>query len=246
MTKDSKVQAVYAAQTPEAQRAAYDDWAQSYEQELMAMGYRIPAIAAGLFGRYVPKDSTPILDAGCGGGLQAEPLALMGYRHLTGLDLSQGMLDIAASKGIYDTLVQHPLGGGLPFDKNHFAATISCGTITQGHAPPSSFADLIHVTRPGGLIIFTLRDDPGIDPAYQAAVTQHKDAGDWRVLEVTEATATMPYGEPEGSASRLGDGGAYSIDLMASCVLALVFNPSLERRQRISSRFWANSSSIKC
>ena len=37
MTKDSKVQAVYAAQTPEAQRAAYDDWAQSYEQELMAM-----------------------------------------------------------------------------------------------------------------------------------------------------------------------------------------------------------------
>ena len=132
----------------------------------MAMGYRIPALMAALFVRHVPDVRTSILDAGCGGGLQAEPLKLLGYQNITGLDLSEGMLKIAETKDIYQRLVQHSLGNGLPFNPNTFGVTLSCGTITQGHAPPSSFQDLIDVTKPGGKIIFTLRDDPDIDPAY--------------------------------------------------------------------------------
>ena len=77
------------------------------------MGYRLPAMTAGAFTRFVPADAGPILDAGCGGGIQAETLALLGYGPLVGLDLSEGMLEVARQKGIYQELHQGALGAQL-------------------------------------------------------------------------------------------------------------------------------------
>ena len=65
---DSPVDQAYA-RTTDQQKDAYDAWANSYERDLCAMGYRIPAVIASLFARYVPEDTAPILDAGCGGGI---------------------------------------------------------------------------------------------------------------------------------------------------------------------------------
>ena len=87
--------------------------------------------------------------------------------------------------------------GRLPFDDNQFATTLTAGTITQGHAPPSSFADLIRVTKRGGLVIFTLRSDPGIDPAYGQALSDLVDQGRWTCCYEGPDFLTMPYGEPE-------------------------------------------------
>lgn len=73
MNEKTKVGHSYNASSPEEQRSVYDDWADQYENDLCAMGYRIPAIAATVFARFVPLGSGLILDAGCGGGIQAEP-----------------------------------------------------------------------------------------------------------------------------------------------------------------------------
>lgn len=197
MTSESKVQGVYAAKNLTEQEAAYDDWAQEYERDLCALGYRIPAFMAAMFALHIPRSIGPILDAGCGSGLQAEPLRLAGYRHITGLDLSAQMLKVAETKEIYDHLVQGTLGARLPFDDDYFAAVLSCGTITQGHAPAHSFDDLIRITKPGGRIIFTLRCDDGIDSAYGARVQHHMDTHAWTLIEKSPAAQTMPYGEPE-------------------------------------------------
>ena len=62
MSTESKVAKVYAAESIEAQQEAYDDWAQDYERELFAMGYRIPAMIAAAFARFVPLETSPILD----------------------------------------------------------------------------------------------------------------------------------------------------------------------------------------
>ena len=75
---DRPVDRSYYAETPEEARTAYDDWAEKYETDLCAMGYRIPAMIASVFTRYVSADAGPVLDAGCGGGIQAEPLAELG------------------------------------------------------------------------------------------------------------------------------------------------------------------------
>ena len=197
MSDQSKVGQSYHARTPEEQQAHYDDWAANYERDLSAMGYRIPAMAAAVFTRFVPAEAAPILDAGCGGGIQAEALAALGYGPITGIDLSEGMLAVARAKGLYAELRQMALGGRLDFADGAFAAVLSCGTITPGHAPPESFDDLIRVTRPGGRLVFSLRDDATQDPAYPAALERLAQASAWHPIFATEPFQSMPYGEPE-------------------------------------------------
>ncbi|MEM7564126.1 MAG: class I SAM-dependent methyltransferase [Pseudomonadota bacterium] len=197
MNIKTKVGQAYEAESIAEQQSAYDDWAGSYENDLCNMGYRIPAAAAAVFARFVKPPGGPILDAGCGGGIQAEPLVLAGFGPITGIDLSDGMLEVARAKGIYTELRQMALGGKLDFADEHFAVVFSTGTITPKHAPPESFDDLIRITKTGGKIIFSMRNDAAQEPEYPAAVQRHVDAGNWRVLYSTEGFHSMPYGEPE-------------------------------------------------
>ena len=146
---ETNVSQSYHASSMEEQQAAYDQWAKEYESDLCAMGYRIPAMIAAVFTRFVASDTAMILDAGCGGGIQSEALAMLGYGPITGIDLSEGMLDIARDKGIYAELHQVTLGERLDFSDNTFAAVLSSGTITPKHAPAHSFDELIRVAIPG-------------------------------------------------------------------------------------------------
>ena len=187
----------YAAASPEEQQSRYDDWASSYEPDLCGMGYRIPAVIGAVFTRFVPSGTTPILDAGCGGGIQTEPLALVGYDGFVGIDLSEGMLAVARRKGFYGDLRQMALGAPLDFPDDSFGAVLSSGTITPGHAPPHSFDELVRVARPGAPVIFSLRDDPGQDPAYPATLDRLAAAGAWREVFATASFQSMPYGEPD-------------------------------------------------
>ena len=82
----SGVSKSYHAQSVEEQQKAYNDWAQQYEADLCALGYRIPSMIAAAFARYVPLHTCPILDAGCGGGIQTEPLVMLGYGSFVGID----------------------------------------------------------------------------------------------------------------------------------------------------------------
>ena len=61
----------------------------------------IPAVAAGLFGKYVRPDASPILEAGAGTGLMGSVLDAMGYRDQVGIDISAGMLEMASKRHIY-------------------------------------------------------------------------------------------------------------------------------------------------
>lgn len=186
----------YDATTPEAARAKYDAWASTYEAELMAGGYRLPWIMAAAFAAHVPRDAGPFLDAGCGGGMQVEPLHLLGYRGFTGLDLSPAMLDVARGKALYDDLQIAALGEALPFTADHFGATLTSGTITPGHAPPHAFDELIRVTKPGGLLIFSMRHDAGQDPVYLHAIASYEANGAWREVFRTPTFLTIPTGAP--------------------------------------------------
>jgi len=194
---DNKVLESYKATSSENQQASYDNWADTYERDLCAMGYRLPAIAAAAFARFVPLDTGPILDAGCGGGIQAEALALLGYSPLIGLDLSGGMLEVARAKGIYAELHQGALGPKLDLPDNSKGAVLCIGTITPNHAPPDSFEGLIRVARPGAAIVFSLRDDPAQDPAYPDKVAALAEAGAWHAVWSSDSIQSMPYGAEE-------------------------------------------------
>ena len=57
---DRPVDRSFKAKTAGEAQSAYDDWAASYERDLCAMGYRIPAMIAAVFTRYVPADAAAL------------------------------------------------------------------------------------------------------------------------------------------------------------------------------------------
>jgi len=149
--------AVYGAGSAEEVAALYDRWAGSYDAEMAAAGYRHPAIALALLARHLPRGAGPVLDAGAGTGLVGEWLGILGWPEVEGLDISAGMLAVAARKGVYRALHRLALGGPLPFPDGHFAAVVCTGVFTTGHVGPEGLDELVRVCRPGGVLVMTVK-----------------------------------------------------------------------------------------
>jgi predicted TPR repeat methyltransferase len=198
--RERRLEQVYGARSNAELRALYDDWAGRYDQDLQAFGYSYPPPIAGLVARYVSERDEPILDAGAGTGIVGEVLAILGYTRITGIDLSDGMLAVARAKGVYAELRNQTLGEPLDFADAAFAAVVSAGVLTTGHAPPSCFDELIRVTRPGGHLIFTLSmpayEEGGFRPKLEALSVK----GLWRSVEATPTWCSLPRAPSRASA----------------------------------------------
>lgn len=192
VSRERRLEQVYAARSNDELRAIYDEWAAAYDSDLQAFGYSYPPAIAGLVARYVSEREAPILDAGAGTGIVGEVLAILGYTRLTGIDLSDAMLAVARAKGVYALLRNQTLGKRLDFADDTFAAVVSAGVLTTGHAPPSCFDELIRVTRPGGHLIFTLSmpayEEAGFGPKLEALTEQRL----WREVETTPRWRSLP------------------------------------------------------
>ncbi len=149
--------AVYAATSPAEVAALYDRWAEGYDGAMAAAGYRHPAIAVALLARPLPRGAAPVLDAGAGTGLVGEWLGILGWPAVEGLDISAGMLAVAARKGVYRALHRLALGGPLPFAEGRFAAVVCAGTFTTGHVGAEGLDELVRVCRPGGVLVLTVK-----------------------------------------------------------------------------------------
>lgn len=197
--REQRLRRVYGARSNHELRALYDDWAGQYDQDLQAFGYSYPPVIAGLVARYVREREAPILDAGAGTGIVGEVLALLGYTGLTGIDLSDGMLAVARLKAVYVELRNQTLGERLDFADDVFAAAVSAGVLTTGHAPPSCLDELIRITRPGGHLIFTLSlpvyEEGGFRPKLEALSA----AGRWRAVETTPTWCALPRAQAEAA-----------------------------------------------
>jgi predicted TPR repeat methyltransferase len=179
---------VYGARAPDEVAAVYDAWATSYDAEMAAAGYRHPSIGTALLARHLPRGSGPILDAGCGTGLLGDWLGILGLGPVDGLDLSAGMLEVARAKGSYARLHHLALGQPLPFADGQFAGVISTGVFTTGHVGAEALPELIRITRPGGVLVLTVKTtlwEDGFGRALSAAsgVT---------LVEVTAPYVSMP------------------------------------------------------
>ena len=194
--RNARLARVYGAESAEDLTESYDDWAAHYDEDLLSYGYRLPAVATGLFGRYVQPRAGPVLDAGCGTGLIGETLSLLGYGEMTGIDLSEGMLAAARAKRVYKELARMKLGGPLDLPSDHFGATLAIGVLTVGHAGPEAFDELIRVTRPGAPLVFSIRVDGGSGSGFLERMAALADDGAWAEVERTSEFQSMPRAEP--------------------------------------------------
>ncbi|MCB1463375.1 MAG: class I SAM-dependent methyltransferase [Nitratireductor sp.] len=188
---DGHLGAVYDAKGADEVAALYDRWAGTYDEEMAKAGYRHPSICLALLARHLPKGAGPLLDAGAGTGLIGEWLGIIGYREVEALDISQGMLDVAARKGAYQAYHRLALGGALPFGDGHFAGIVSAGVFTTGHVGAEGLDELVRITRPGGVIVLTVKTTLW-DGGVAAKVEELKAAQRVRTAELTEPYVSMP------------------------------------------------------
>ncbi|WP_225026776.1 class I SAM-dependent DNA methyltransferase [Xinfangfangia pollutisoli] len=187
---DGHLGAVYGASAPEQVAAAYDAWAETYDAEMARNGYRHPAIGLALMARHLPRGAAPILDAGVGTGLTGSWFGLLGWPEVEGIDISEGMLAMAARKGAYARLTRAVLGETLPFADGQFAAVISTGVFTTGHVGAEALPELMRITRPGGVLVLTVKET-----LWQGGFAQALAAEPADLLEQTVPYVSMP-GDP--------------------------------------------------
>lgn len=196
MTDSQSMASAFAAQGNAELEARYAEWAANYDAENAAAGFRLPQMCCAFIARYLRTDASPILDAGCGTGAVGDGLQILGYGGIVGIDLSAPMLAHAEKLGVYAELRPMVLGGPLDFPDAHFAAVVASGVFTEGHAPHSSFDELIRITRPGGYLVFNVRNDVFEQRGFRERQDELEAAGRWRLQERTAPFRPFTVKEP--------------------------------------------------
>ena len=191
-----RVQWVYGSTNNRELEERYDQWASEYDKDLdEVFAWNAPQNGADVLARLVPAGAA-VLDAGAGTGLVGKCLADAGFTNMAAMDLSQGMLEEARRKNVYNSFHQMALGETLGFDTGQFDAVISIGVFTLGHAPVEGFDELVRITKPGGYVVFSLRTDM-VNEGFQNYFSGLESAGRWKLAETTEPFQPLPKGEPE-------------------------------------------------
>ena len=91
--------------------ARYDEWAQTYEHELIhEWRYQAPVVAARLLAD--AGIMRPVLDVGCGTGLVGRFLSETGFGEIDGIEVSPASLETARASGVYRALTRADFNSG--------------------------------------------------------------------------------------------------------------------------------------
>lgn len=140
-------------------RTTFDDFADTFDENLSDLGYRAPQLVSDAVTRHrpagEPERRDDVLDAGAGTGLCGLLLRPRAGR-LVGVDLSSGMLDKARARGIYDELVAMELCTFMRDRPRSYDVIVSADTLVYfgSLGPPLEAASAC--LRPGGLLVFTV------------------------------------------------------------------------------------------
>ncbi|XP_027752139.1 methyltransferase-like protein 27 [Empidonax traillii] len=170
----------------------YDGWATDYDQDVAALEYRAPHLAAASLAFAFPAAPAEarLLDVACGTGLVARELHRHGFRCLHGVDGSAGMLERARSTGLYQELRLCVLGREpLPGPAEQYDAVTVVGALGEGQMPTTVLPELLRVTKPGGFLCLTTRSNPSnlrYKQELEAELGKLERCGAWQKLLAQE------------------------------------------------------------
>ena len=128
----------------------YDEWAQSYDDDLASWSYQAPAVVAETVVTRHPAAGSA-LDVGCGTGLVGRALRARGFAgQILGLDISQASLEIAQQCGAYDSLERADLQQRLPLEDDSVDAVVCVGVMTYLPEVEAVWREFARVARPRG------------------------------------------------------------------------------------------------
>lgn len=133
----------------------FDNWVDPYEAWFATpLGQVIKQVELELLlAHLAPKQGEQILDVGCGTGIFSAPLVEAGAS-LTGLDISLPMLQGARQRLASEQFCAADMLS-LLFADNQFDKCVSVTALEFVADGKQALAELLRVTRPGGLVVVT-------------------------------------------------------------------------------------------
>lgn len=135
----------------------FDAFAATFDANLSALGYRAPQLVAELLRELLPPPERQfdIHDLGCGTGL-CGPMVRDWARDLSGCDLSQGMLDKAKRRHVYDDLHHAELVAHMRAHPARWDALICADTLCYFGELGEALQAAALAMRPNGHLVFTV------------------------------------------------------------------------------------------
>ena len=172
----------------------YDEWAQSYDDDLASWSYRAPTVVAETVMTRLPAAESA-LDVGCGTGLVGRALRARGFAgRILGLDISPASLEVAEQSGAYEALQPADLQQRLAFEDATFDAVVCVGVMTYLPEVEAVWREFARVARPEGIVVATQREDLWDTRQCQTVVDRLQDEGVWTPLEITGPAPYLPQG----------------------------------------------------
>jgi predicted TPR repeat methyltransferase len=150
-------EAIQREASPEYTKNLFDNYALYYEQHMVeTLTYHVPQHMARVLHRLIPR-SEPIqhaLDLGCGTGLSGVVLRDLSL-HLTGVDLSPNMLNVAREKAIYDELIEADINVYLNQTSTRYNLITAADVLPYLGCLDTLFASITTSLEPHGLFLLT-------------------------------------------------------------------------------------------
>ena len=139
--------------------AYYDKWAPAYEADVDSIGWvgwrRVVDMFLSHLSERGPAD---VIDFGCGTGKAGVYLrSRTPLLKLIGVDVSSGMLELAAKKQCYDELKCIGSSGDLLLSGD-VDGIICSGVFTHSHIQAEEIRNLLAVLKPGGVLSISARE----------------------------------------------------------------------------------------
>ena len=175
---------IYKLKTTDEVMKYYDEWGEKYKYNkyMVDWTYTGPKETAEIFNKYEKNKDTLIFDAGCGTGLVGLELKKYSFKNFHGADLSQTLLD-TVPKDLYQKLVKVDLNKPIEVEDNFYGGVMCVGTFTFGHVKPNALDEFIRITKPGGLICFTINEGIHEEYGFDKKIDILKDSKKWEEVE---------------------------------------------------------------
>jgi len=146
---------------PENRIKFYDDWCDKYDEDLVVVGnYTGHTKCVEAFLKLELNRNITVLDLACGTGLLGAEIGKHGYELVDGLDSSLGMLGQARKQSIYRDYILAMVEelGSIPINDETYDVVMCSNGFAPGQIYPSAITEILRVMRPGGYLLWTMRE----------------------------------------------------------------------------------------
>ena len=175
---------IYKLKTTNEVMRYYDEWGDKdkYNKDMVDWNYTGPKETAETFNKYEKNKDTLIFDAGGGTGLGGIELKKYSFKNFHGADLSQTLLN-TVPKDLYQKLVKLDLNKPIEVENNFYGGVMCVGTFTFGHVKPNALDEFIRITKPGGLICFTINEGIYEEYGFDKKIISLNQNNKWKEIE---------------------------------------------------------------